>query len=175
MKVKIDSVTNSNSTSFTFIFKGDHIQLYEALLKRPKLFKLSHVSGWGRNTHLLTCDTRDVIDAIDRNLNDSLIWNKQKTNNIDEKIAELKLVVDDSDGMDRELNHWEVHYIKEKSEQLKKLEKAKRLGLTGVLKIGFGDNHGEVCGGNVGTTMDYEGREIEVNDKDLIIFTEQNR
>lgn len=39
----------------------------------------------------------------------------------------------------------------------------------------WGDNHGDISGGETGYAMDYEGRRIRINSDDLIVFTEQNR
>jgi len=52
---------------------------------------------------------------------------------------------------------------------------AKRKGFTRLLKVDFGDNNGDISGGNIGTAMDYEGRKIRINTSDFIVFTEQNR
>ena len=47
--------------------------------------------------------------------------------------------------------------------------------LTSVFVIGFGDNHGQISGVGLGTVMDYEGRYIDIDEKDFVVFTEQNR
>jgi len=44
-----------------------------------------------------------------------------------------------------------------------------------VAEIGFGDNHGMFCGGDLGNCMDYEGRDIRIVQDDLYYDTEQNR
>jgi len=53
------------------------------------------------------------------------------------------------------------------------LNRTKSKGLNSVLQIGFGDNHGDVCGGDVGTVMDYEGRHIRINKDDFVVITEK--
>ena len=52
---------------------------------------------------------------------------------------------------------------------------AQKQKLNKTLLIGFGDNHGEIRGGDIGYTMDYTGRRTNINNNDLIIFTKQNR
>jgi hypothetical protein len=51
----------------------------------------------------------------------------------------------------------------------------KKRGFKTVHIIGFGDNHGEICGGIVGNVMDYAGRHIYIDKDGFIVFTEQNR
>ncbi|MFA6234136.1 MAG: hypothetical protein WC824_08120 [Bacteroidota bacterium] len=48
-------------------------------------------------------------------------------------------------------------------------------GFDFVMKVDFGDNHGDYQGGNLGNCMDYEGRNIYLVDENLFYTTEQNR
>jgi hypothetical protein len=70
-------------------------------------------------------------------------------------------------------------FLQERKQELEKqldiLRKAQERGLNAVIVIGFGDNDGEVSGLDLGIVMDYEGRNISIDAKDLVVFTEQNR
>lgn len=171
MKIKADFVTNSSSTSFTFIFKGNHIDLFKAVLKRAALFNLSIDFGTP-----YTIDVWDVIESID-----SVIRFDPGILQIDN---EIKMCQEDIEYVEKNLaknniEDWERRYDKERradlNEVMTKLLKAKEKGLVSVFKIGFGDNHGEICGGRIGCTMDCAGSRISIDDDDLIVMTEQNR
>jgi hypothetical protein len=66
----------------------------------------------------------------------------------------------------------ELKDIKDKIEVVKKL---RNKGFTTTIMIGFGDNDGDISGGNVGNTMDYEGRYLNIREDDFVIMTDQNR
>jgi hypothetical protein len=70
-------------------------------------------------------------------------------------------------------------FLQERKQELESklviLKQAEKRGLNTVLVIGFGDHDGDVSGGDVGMAMDYEGRNISIDARDLIVFTEQNR
>jgi hypothetical protein len=55
------------------------------------------------------------------------------------------------------------------------IEEAVKGGFVNFIRIGFGDNAGIISGGRIGTTMDYEGRGINIHKPDFIVTTEQNR
>ena len=64
--------------------------------------------------------------------------------------------------------------IKEQLE-LQYLKKAKERGLSSYIMVSFGDNHGDVIGDPVGTTMDYSGRGMSIDCPSFVVFTEQDR
>lgn len=182
MKAKADFVTNSSSTSFTFIFKGNHIDLFKGIITRAELFNLSMESYGSSYDHKI--DVWDVIRAIDSviKINGEDLWIKPAVATIDSHIKEKDREIDEIEGARIQgfgNDEWRKQYddgvLAELKADIKSLKAAKAKGLTSMFTIGFGDNDGEICGGPVGTTMDYEGRHIKVNDDDFIIITEQNR
>jgi len=82
-------------------------------------------------------------------------------------------------GIDEDINEKNVLFgigISEDSkEKISYVKKLINKGFNTAIMIGFGDNDGEISGGAVGITMDYEGRGIKMNEPDFVIMTEQNR
>lgn len=172
------------------MFKGDDMKgLEDMILKYRDSFKLSFDAGWGdTNDMVYHCNALDVIESIGgaaKRYKDSE-WDRVAVIAIDDYIAS---VVEDIKRNDKDIAEekksgdtgryslfslYEDHNRQLKT-QLERARGAKKKGLNSVLVIGFGDNHGQVCGGDVGMCMDYEGRRIDIDESDFKVITEQNR
>ena len=176
MKIKSDFVTNSSSTSFTFAWKGDKIDLMKELIKHSKDFDLQYEDYEDK---LLTVDVWDIVRSIDDVMknNPEDAYYKPEIVSIDEKIKEVKRSIEYYKELanDDDTGRWWSDSLEEEEEKLKLFESIKEKGLLSTFTIGFGDNHGEICGGRIGYTMDYRGRHISINDSGLLVTTEQNR
>jgi hypothetical protein len=189
MKIKGDFVTNSSSTSFTFLFKGKSIlDLFSLMRKYKKHFMLEIPEFYdGDKVEKANINVEDVIDSIEdaiTNTNKHYFWNEdeylkiQDISDVENRIISylddsLKEVADDRIKGEK-TPQYVYDTIRQFTKQLDLLEKAKENDFK-ALEIGFGDNHGEVCGGYVGYTMDYAGRSIRIEEEDLIVYTEQDR
>lgn len=184
MKIKADFVTNSSSTSFTFVFKGsDKFDLYKLMLKHAESFDLEN-EYWGDGNGRI--DVWDVIRAMDgviRN-DDRDMWILPGMLSIDSHLINLRSQLDgtkeylkkaESEEGGIKLNDWMIEAKVDEEKRVKQFEELVNKGFKTIFQIGFGDNHGEIQGGLIGTTMDYAGREININKDDFVIFTEQDR
>jgi hypothetical protein len=118
---------------------------------------------------------KDVIGAM-QNIESNLkvIDSQEVVKEIDDSIKSWKNVIKDQEK--RGINDdWYMQDLLDEASRKSDTEDAIKAGFTKALIINFGDNHGDVCGGDVGNTMDYEGRNIHINKPDLIVTTEQNR
>lgn len=170
MKIRNGFVSNSSSTSFTFCFKGEGYKpLTDLILTR-------YDDCFNRSWDEYTCTAYDVT----RSIKEACLFGGLKTVSIDNIIYSDKEQIKylERDIKNSKLDYAKGYFLKHIQElkaKIKKLQTIKKKGLTTVLIIGFGDNSGTVCGGDVGMAMDYDGRDIDINEKDLVIFTEQNR
>jgi hypothetical protein len=185
MKIKQDFVTNSSSTSFTFVFEGDKFDLYKALLKHKEKFDLVFEDYMNFTHKINVWDVIRAIDSVIRNSPEEL-WILPNARSVDDVITEYKSskayfqkLVEERPWSKTSFKLTSMYNSLEEVERTQTkidlLNKAKEKGLTKVFVIGFGDNDGEICGGIIGPTMDYEGRNINIDDDDLMILTEQNR
>jgi len=189
MKSRHGFVSNSSSTSFTFVFKGKKVKdLSDTILKYKEHFNLSFDAGWGDSNDIYNCNALDVASAIESCVKSSKKdkWNSVKVISIDDCLKNIienkkqysQYIKEEKDKVDKPNYSLTNIYERHNSileEQLNKLRAAKKRGLTSVINIGFGDNHGDISGGELGNCMDYEGRYISINNNDFIVFTEQNR
>lgn len=177
MKIKGSFITNSSSTSFYFIFSGGKIDLYEKMVKYSDKFNLQHeIYLPGGDLSPVTINVWDVIREMEQVIMASPddLWIKPKIVNVKEAMESIQETIANWENYEDD-DPW-GHEIADRARMhIAILDKCNKNGLCSVLKIGFGDNHGEICGGNVGNTMDYAGRSIQMNEDDLVIVTEQNR
>lgn len=156
--------------------------------KYRKYFDLSRDFGWSNSDDCVySCNAQDVVNAIEgaveRYKDDK--YDRLEVVSIDKHIKSLVATIKNNDkeiaeGKEKEEKFYSCVDIYERyNDQLKlsvkRLRTAKKNGCTSVFVIGFGDNHGEVYGGDVGYCMDYEGRGIHLYEKDFVVLTEQNR
>jgi len=185
MKVRQGFVSNSSSTSFVFIFKGESPEnLYDSIRNHYDYFDISFYD-YENNCH--KCNAEDVINSIKSVLVDEIGEEYQCDN------TSIVSIDDFVDNLERELNFLEkdIEEINEDRDsfmintymqeifdyvgKISNIKKAKEKGFNSVLKIDFGDNHGHISGKGIGMAMDYEGRNIYIKKDDLIVFTDQNR
>ncbi len=125
----------------------------------------------------------DVVEAIER-----VVQNSKRLQTTKEHIKFIKIEIEDNEDKMVEEGRKSMAtsgsgcfytFLQERKQELEKqlivLQKAQERGLNAVIVIGFGDNDGEVSGLDLGIVMDYEGRNISIEAKDLVVFTEQNR
>lgn len=182
MKIRNGFVSNSSSTSFTFCFKGKKNKGVKPLCD---LILTKYSECFSRSYDEWHCNAQDVVEAIGRCYKQTGEWNKAECVSIDKVIGDNKFYLeiikkDIKDAEDKkETDAWIFRHFLEKKQELeskiKILDNIKKKGLTTLLLMDFGDNHGEVCDCDLGRAMDYDGRYIDINGKDLVVFTEQNR
>ena len=186
MKIRNGFVSNSSSTSFTFIFKGSTVDdLCDVLLKYSTHFDLVF-ENYDDVEHV--CNVNDVITALK-----SVVKNASEKTEDDYDHAFIMSLDEKNDELEKELNSWRerleesikeddnydtswIHnYMMEIYEKQRSIKQAIKRNLNCVIEVGFGDNHGQIEGTGLGTVMDYEGRYIRINQKNLIVYTDQNR
>lgn len=188
MKTRAGFVSNSSSTSFTFVHKGEDEQdLCDLMIKWHQYFELSDPYGdYG------SISVTDVVSAIERltfGAKDAdQEWDKPSVYSIDKRIEELeaqskeyleryhKELDKEADEESRyDCSQWLHDYYWRFYEKACDLKRLKEKGFTTVHVVEFGDHHGHVSGGAVGNIMDYAGRDINMAKEDFVVFTEQNR
>ena len=193
MKRRYGFVSNSSSTSFTFVFKGDKVEdLSNTIMKYKSFFDLSFFDeGWGDNDNTTyTCNAQEVGEAIEKYVKSEPKYEFDKVSvvSIDNHIANLvkeinsnyKYIGEEKEKQKNDpsawscIDLWEEHNIDLKNE-VNSMRSAKDKGLHSVLVIGFGDNDGQISGGSLGHCMDYEGRYMSIDEDDFMVYTEQNR
>lgn len=182
MKIK-GFVTNSSSTNFIFIFDGETKEdLYKILKKYPRFFDLEYNPFDGGT--LFKIDVDQVIEAIESVVNKNISYpGPVIVQNIDqvikdreERIEHQKEYYEESVAEDPKRSiGFILDWMMENEELIHMIKSAKRIGMKSVLEIQFGDNNGHISGGDIGVTMDYQGRYINLSSLDITILTEQNR
>ena len=170
MKIRGGFVSNSSSTSFTFIFKGDKIEdLFNLIKKYNQYFDLYFTDSGEKELH---CTAEDVIKSMEE------IKPNLKIENINSLRLYIKTRMRDleiTSEKNKDHHDWYSEYLSDCMDKELLMEEAAKREFTNALVIDFGDNSGVISGGTVGYCMDYEGRSININKPDLIVTTEQNR
>ncbi len=173
MKIKTDFVTNSSSTNYMFIFKGNtKEELYTILKKYSDSFNLEHEDYDKTKSNITVKDIIDSIEeCIDQILPDYVVSVKIKPIDIlIEKIRKIKKSYENHDD-----NDWYDEIIMRYLKLYDSTKTAKKIGLNSYLEIEFGDNDGHICGGRIGDTMDYEGRHIRLSNDEIMLLTDGMR
>jgi len=180
MKIKGDFVTNSSSTGFILMFKGNNkIRFYQNLVEHADKFKLTYDRSWSNNSELIHCDVWDIIEAIDPLIRkdegpDRDIW-------IMKGIEPIEIIQkrynDELSYIKEELKKDDTWYTEEELQEsinnVDKVERAISKGFTHYYDIDAG-NDGNISG-NLGDILDYAGRYLDIDDDTLILITEQRR
>ena len=185
MKIRNGFISNSSSTSFTMCFDGDENNLYEMLKKYGVYFELifpyndlkyssGHNQNWGVDVEDVIKSIKSVLEKGEVDYKDDVVFQERVIIlDIEDMIKAQKYSIEE---IGKQLDEvYDISLLVQEQDILDKLETAKRRGLTSGIVIDFGDNHGVVCGGRIGNTMDYAGRYTHIDKKDFIVYTEQNR
>jgi len=135
MKIKLDFVTNSSSTSFLFVFRGKELEdLYKAMKNMWSIFEL----GEGVNVY-------DLIDYKEHNRNNQII-------SIDDKIEEIKKEIkyrQDFMKINNKHTH-EYDNIQKLESIIEKLKWLKKKGFKNTVELWFEDHN------TIGSIISYE-------------------
>jgi hypothetical protein len=185
MKIKQDFVTNSSSTSFIFLFKGDkRTDLFEKMVKYEDKFKLYNEYHGSSGDYINVWDLIKALDPI-LSSNEQDPWylpgplvTTKLLETIEKELEDLKVTLESELEREKEESgSWKASgytkdYIRDTEKRLNKFKEAVEYGLDHYIEVSFGDNDGMISGGRIGCTMDYSGRSINLNHKDLIVVVE---
>jgi len=168
LKLRLGFVTNSSSTNHTIMWKGDKQNLKEILIKHKNIFPTS--LDWGYAEYSITSE--EIIDAIM-----SMLHTAQEKSDIIKELEERLISAHAWVQKEANRSHGIIYgYAAEEVAYVEKiLDAAKNGDFDWKLDVSFGDNHGDFEGGALGNIMDYEGRYIRLDEKDVYYTTEQNR
>lgn len=176
MKTRNGFVSNSSSTSFTFIHKGEDLtDLCVLIMRWHQYFDLTYPFDFGDENRPMHITAFDVMEAIQTL--------SLEARSIDAHIEEctgraercLEWATQERDVRQHSMASEYMNSYHEAMQVVIELERLKQQGFTTVHVIDFGDNHGDIMGVGVGDIMDYAGRDINMRKDDLVIWTEQNR
>ena len=128
------------------------------------------------DTELRNVNAEDVVKSIEslKGITSKAISTKIKRHE-EELKRDLEYIKENPTKNPYNEQHWMWKYVEKLKGRIKKLKSLEKKGFKYVNEIGFGDNHGDVCGGKVGYAMDYDGRSINLSEDDFVVMTEQNR
>jgi hypothetical protein len=186
MKIKQDFVTNSSSTGFIFLFKGNQrTDLFEKMVKYGDKFKLYNEYHGSGGDYI---DVWDLIKELDPILSSTkedpwYLPGPTETSKLLEKLEdELKHTKEtlkeelknEKENPDKgwKSSNWTKDSLVDIEARLKKVKAAVECGLDHYVEVSFGDNDGMICGGKLGVTMDYSGRDIDLNQRDFKVMVE---
>lgn len=178
MKFKLDFITNSSSTAFFFIFKGNRKEdLFEVISKYPKRFEQHDDLGWDKEPNIVNVDAKFIIESIDKvygTVGDFYVTDsKVKIKPISKLIKDFtKTLKYWEKAHKKERTGWYKHYITETKNQLKSVLEAKEKGLDKYIEINFGDSEGHVHGGSA-SILRYKQDKFQVRRKDLYVVTDE--
>lgn len=171
MKIKLDQITNSSSTAFFFIFKGDKKeQLFDLIRKYKERFNLHHdlygnEEGVSSNYHF-------VIDTIEDVLGRENTGYYEKTEIVPIEMLIIKYREDVAFWeKDSKTDPYSKEYFEECGRKLDEIMKAKDAGFTHYLEIEYGDNSGNVTGDSA-MCLDYNRDMLNINEEDFILIPE---
>jgi len=169
--VRLGFVTNSSSTTHIMMWKGDKEALRELLEAHAKHFDL-HYTGWGDEDGQLSVTADEVTTAILSCLESKVQSASEFAADCREQAERNREYVENENKERAGSGKWMEPYVKKDEDMARRADEYDH-----VLKVDFGDNHGDFQGGALGMTMDYEGRSIRIVDAERGFYytTEQNR
>jgi len=183
MKLKQDFVTNSSSSSFIFVFKGDDKrELFKLIRKYQNRFDLSVDWSYGDYKDFHSVDYKYLVDLLEEHLDKTGKIN----NNIDELITDNKRQIkywekelkNDKKKHSKDSNYDE-YWIKRDEKQIEDLKEKVRIlekfkkDDSSYLFIELGDSHGDFSG-ELPAVFDANREELQFEEEDLCVLTECN-
>jgi hypothetical protein len=144
--------------------KEDLIALLEVHRER---FRLS--VDWGGDSEGYQVTPDEVLGAIQS----AMTWEK-KIQTKRQFVSHLKAQIKEQEEWGASHPDYMDSFMRTYLDHLRDMIRRAK-GFDFVMKVDFGDNHGDYQGGNLGNCMDYEGRNIYLVDENLFYTTEQNR
>jgi len=173
MKIKQDFVTNSSSTSFTFVFKGTtRNDLFEQLYKNKEEFNLEY-DTW--DDRLFKMEVWDIISTIlgfikkdkyDRYYKPDIYPVASLVEYIEKEIQDMKKYIQDTDDGNKSMISYYDSDINKREKDLKEINRLIDTGeIFSTFELSFGNDG--VVSGDLGTVMemecvwdDYENKEF---------------
>jgi hypothetical protein len=162
MKVRLGFVTNSSSTNHIMMWSGDKYDLKKILIEKINIFPKTYSN--------YSVDKSEILDAILSMIQSSTDQEAMRKE-LQEQLEWAKNWYDEAKQDGRK---WSMEFAADEMEFIKELIELSK-NKDWMLKISFGDNEGNFSGGNLGYVMDYEGRKIDVEEKNFVYKTKQNR
>lgn len=178
MKVKDDFITNSSSTAYFFIFKGNKEELIQVIKKYPYRFDLEESDNWSGTVERV--DASFITESIEKvygTLGQFYGDNKCIIKPIDVLIKEFEGDVEYWKNQIRcseekgEIGRgYYKRYLNENAKQLEEIKEAKERGLDKFLQINFGTSEGHVYGGPA--CLLHGLNRFRIKRKDLYVVTD---
>lgn len=163
MKFRNSFVSNSSSTSFIFIFKGNDKDEFLDLIKKYHQFFSLYDPEYG----IITFD--EIYDSIYQ------VVEEEGISNINDLISEKEVTKDELVESQSPKFSTSIELMMEIIYELENLKKLKDDGFNNYFIINYGDHEGDVEGGKLGNGMDYIGRYLFISKPELYMYTKQNR